>query len=146
VGDVLGDGFGYFEASEVGLFLYDGDPCFVTRRIEASDEAPLESAYEAFLKRGQFSGCAIGGEDDLLAVVVECVESVEEFFLAVLALAEKLDIVDYEHINRTAVALKVGKGPFFDCGDECIYKLFATQETDGGAVEFFLCFVAGGVQ
>ena len=146
MGDVLGDLVWYFKAAEVGLFLYDCDSCFVAGRIEAGDEAPFESADEAVLKRGQLGGCTVGGEDDLLAVVVERVEGVEEFFLAVLPLAEELDVVDYEHVNGAAVALKLGEGSFFDCGDEGIYELFATQEADEGIGEFFLCFAADGVE
>jgi len=145
-GDVLGDGFGDFEASEVGFFLYYCDSCLVALRIESCDEAPFESADKSLLKRRQLRRCAVGGEDDLFAVVVERVECVEKFLLAVLALAEELDIVDYEHINGAAVRLKFLQGTFFDCGDEGVYELFAAQETDGGACEFFLCFVAGGMQ
>jgi len=145
-GDVLGDGFGDFEASEVGLFLHDCDSCFVAGRIEACDEAPFESADKAFLERGQLCGCAVGGEDDLFAVVVERVECVEEFFLAVLPLAEELDVVDNEHVNGAAVALKLWEGSFFDCGDEGVYELFAAQEADEGIGEFFLCFAADGVE
>ncbi len=145
-GDVLGNVVGYLKAAEVGLFLYYCDSCFVAGRIEACDEAPLEPADEAVLKGRQLGGCAVGGEDDLLAVVVERVEGVEEFFLAVLAFAEELDVVDYEHVNGAAVALKLGEGSFFDCGDEGVYELFAAQEPDEGIGEFFLCFAADGVE
>ena len=123
--DVLGNIVGYLEAAEVGLFLYDCDSCFIAWRIEACDEAPFESADEAVLKGRQLGGCAVGGEDDLLAVVVERVEGVEEFFLAVLAFAEELDVVDYEHVNGAAVGLKFLQRSFFDCGDEGVYELLA---------------------
>ena len=123
--DVLGNVVGYFEAAEVGLFLHDRDPCFVAGRIKACDKTPFEPADEAVLKRGYLGGCAVGGEDDLLAVVVERVEGVEEFFLAVLAFAEELDVVDYEHVNGAAVGLELLQGSFFDCGDEGVYELLA---------------------
>ena len=123
--DVLDNVIGYFKAAEVGLFLYDRDSCFIAGRIEACDETPFEPADEAVLKGGQLGGCAVGGEDDLLAVVVERVEGVEEFFLAVLAFTEKLDVVDYEHVNGAAVGLKFLQRSFFDCGDEGVYELLA---------------------
>ena len=64
-------------------------------------------------------------------VVVEGVEGVEEFLLALLALAEELDIVDDQQIDRAELPLEVGHGALLDGGDEAVHERFATEELHG---------------
>jgi len=48
--DISCDFFGDAQASEVCLFLYDCDSCFIAWGIDSCDKPPFESAYESFLE------------------------------------------------------------------------------------------------
>lgn len=79
-------------------------------------------------------------------VVVEGVESVEEFFLALFSFAEELDVIDDENIGGSELALEFGKFAVFDCAYEAVYEFFATVETDGGIGKFGFCFMRDCVE
>ena len=130
----------------MGFFLHDSDSCFVAWRIESGDESPLEPADKSFFKRRQFGRRRIGGEDNLLMIVVERVEGVEEFFLALFSFAKELDVIYDENIGGSELALEIRQGAVLDCAYESVYEFFATVETDGRIWEFGFCFVRNCVE
>ena len=75
-------------------------------------------------------------------VVVERIKGVEEFFLALFAFAEKLDVVDDEDVDGSELALELGQCTLFDCADETIDEFFTAQEAYDSGREFVSCFVS----
>ena len=88
------------------LLLHYSSSCLVARRVDSRYKSPTESADEPFFEGRNLAGGTIGTENDLFAVVVQGVKSVEKFFLALLALAEKLHIIDDKRIDSPELALK----------------------------------------
>ena len=79
-------------------------------------------------------------------VIIEGVEGVEEFFLALFSFAEELDVVDNENIGGSELTLEFGQGAVFDCAYEAVYEFFATVEADGRIGKFSFCFVRDCVE
>ena len=94
VGDVLLDNAGDFQIQQLRLALDDGDAGLKIRRLDVRDQAPLEAGAQPFLQRFDLLGRSVGGQDDLLVVLVERIEGVEELLLGALLAADELDIVD----------------------------------------------------
>src|SRR4030042_5505508 len=94
--DIPGYFFGNIQAPNMGLFLHYGHSCLVARRIDPGNQAPVESANEAFLERWNLAGSAIGAENNLFAVVVKGIKRMEEFLLAIFTFPQELNIVDYQ--------------------------------------------------
>ena len=124
-GDVAGDLLADVQSAKVRLFLDYCNAGLVARRVNSGDEAPVEPAYKPFFKRWYFAWRAVGAENYLFAVAIKRVERVEKLFLALLAFAEELDIVDYNGIDRAKSALKAGQVALLDCLDEAIDELLA---------------------
>lgn len=145
-GDELGYVVRHFHASYSRLLLDDCDAGLVAGGIDSGDEAPVESADQAIFEGRDLSRWAVAAEDDLFAVVVQCVECVEELLLAMLSLAEELDVVDDEHIYGAELALEAGQVAGLDGPDEAVDELFATEELDYGAVGFRVRIETDGVK
>jgi hypothetical protein len=128
------------------FFLHDCNPCLVAWRVNSGDQAPVKSADKALFERGNLGRGAIGTKNDLFAVIIKGIKGVEEFFLALLAFAQELDVVDYQHIDSAELALKAGQVSFFDTPDKSVDKLFTTQELDYRTIEFSLGFKADRLQ
>src|SRR6056297_525294 len=99
VGDELDDLLVELNAIVFGLALQDGDARLESGRLHVGREAPLKARQEALLDALNIPGRAVGGENDLLPALVQGVEDVEEFFLRLLLAAEKLDVVDDQHVD-----------------------------------------------
>lgn len=82
----------------------------------------------------------------MFAVVIKGVKGVEEFFLALLAFAQELNVVDYEHINGSKLTLKTGQISLLDGPDKSVDEIFTAQEPDYFAVGFLSCLVTDSVQ
>src|SRR3972149_4323150 len=86
VGDEPGDLRGDFDPLFEGFALQYRQTGLLVRRLNIGDEPPLEAGADAVLQAGDRPGRPGAGKDDLAAVAVEAVESVEELLLrAVLA-------------------------------------------------------------
>ena len=145
-GDVVGNLLGDIHVPQVSLFLHDSDPRIVAGRVDSSDKAAIEPADKALFEAGDVGGGAVGTEDDLPAVLVERVEGVEKFLLALLSLAEELDVVDYEHIDGAELVLETREVALFDCADEFIDEFFAAQELNREIFIFVEAVPADGVE
>ena len=91
--DVGGDLVRQVQAHHGGLVLDDGHPGLEVRGGDIHEEAPLEAGHEPVLQLGHLVGGPVGGQDDLLAGLVEGVEGVEELLLSLLTAGDELDIV-----------------------------------------------------
>ena len=78
----------------------------------------------------------------MFAVVVEGIEGVKKFFLALFTFPEKLHVVYDEHIDITELVLKPCQVCLFDGPDELIDKVFAAQHLYDGVCEFLFCLLA----
>ena len=99
-GDEVGHVVGEPHPVDLGLLLEDRDPGLEVGRLDVGDQAPLEPGAQALLDLRDLLRRAVGGEDDLLARLVEVVEGVEELLLGALLARDELDVVDQEHVDR----------------------------------------------
>ena len=66
---------------------------------QVGDEAPLEPAAQPLLEGEDRLRRPVGGQDDLLAVLVDRVERVEELLLGPLLVRDELDVVDEQQVD-----------------------------------------------
>ncbi len=123
--DVLSNFIGDTQAPQVSFFLDDSNPRIVAWRVDSCDQSPVKSADKSLLKRRYLGRRAVCAEDDLLAVIVEGVKGMEEFLLALLAFAQELDVVNYQSIDGSKLALKAGQISLFDCTDKAVNEVLA---------------------
>src|SRR5207248_5694292 len=74
------------------------------RRLDVRDQSPLEPAAEPLLEALDLRRELVGGDEDLLAGLVQRVEGVEELLHRLLLVAEELDVVQQEDVALLAVA------------------------------------------
>src|SRR3989344_2840187 len=92
---------GIFQAPLVllELSLDDRHAHFIFRVANIGDEPALEARTEPFLERGDGARRPVGGDNDLFAVLVKRVESMEKFFLGFFFSSDELDVVDNKHVH-----------------------------------------------
>ena len=90
-------------------------------------------------------GRPIGGQHDLLAVLVDRVERVEELFLRPLLVGDELDVVDEEEVDPPVAGAEVVDLALLDRGDELVGELLARRVDDALARELGDDLVADGV-
>ena len=95
--DVVGDR--RLEVVLLLLLAQDGDPVLEVGLLDVGDHAPLEARDESGLEAGDLLRRPVGGEDDLLAGLVERVEGVEELFLGRFLPFEEVHVVDEEEVD-----------------------------------------------
>ena len=83
----------------LGLGPQDGDARLEVRRGQVRDEAPLEAAAQPLLEGQDRLRRPVGGQDDLLAVLVDRVERMEELFLGPFLVRDELDVVDEQEVD-----------------------------------------------
>src|ERR1700689_4873697 len=77
----------------------DRDPRLKLGRLHIGQQPPLEPAAQPVLQGDQALGRPVGGDDDLLARVVQCVEGVEKLLLGSFLVLQELDVVHEEHVD-----------------------------------------------
>jgi hypothetical protein len=70
--------------------------------LDVGDQSPLEARAQAFLEVGDLLGVLVGGEHDLLVVVVQGIEGVEELVLGAVLAGDELDVVHQQHVEVLA--------------------------------------------
>lgn len=145
-GDVLGDFVGDIEPPQVCLLFYYRDTCIVTWRVNTSNESPTESANKPFFECRDVGGTAVAAEYYLPAVVVKCVKRVEEFPLALLAVAKELDVVDYESFDVSELVLKAREVALLNGPDKTVDEFLAAQKGNGTTRAVGIQGVTYGVQ
>ena len=98
MGEKFENALGDLEVAELfrellDLLLKDAEAKFVVGWVEVDEKARLHAADDAFLDPVDFGGSAVGGEDDLLVLIHQCVEGVKELFLCRVLARDELDIV-----------------------------------------------------
>ena len=123
----------------------DGDTGLVVRRLDIRQQAPLEPGPQPVLQRLDLLGRPVGGEDDLLAALVQFVEGVEELLLGGLLPGDELHVVHRQHIGLAVLGMELLGGAVADGGDEFVGELLPLHRQDGepGVVLFDL--LADGV-
>ena len=99
--DIVAD----FEVALFGLLVEDGFARFDVRRLDIDGEAPRKTAHEAVGEVLDFGCGCVGGQNDLLASLMERVENQEKFVLRFVLACPVLDVVDEENIDFVAVEI-----------------------------------------
>jgi hypothetical protein len=106
------------------------DPGLDVRSLDVGDEAPLEAIPQPFFQLRDVFRHLVGGEDDLLALLVERVERMEELLLRPLAAGEELDVVEDEHVDLAEAVLE-GLHPVAAQGrDELVHERVGREVRD----------------
>ena len=108
----------------------DGDAGFKVRCADVGDQAPLEPAADPFFQRFQLLGRLIRSDHDLLALSVELVERVEEFLLHAFLVAEKLNVVDQQHVGVPVLVVEPSHVVVVDAGEEVVAEFFTGDVND----------------
>ena len=107
--DVFSYLIGDTQAAKVGFLLDNRNSCIVARRVDSGNQSPVESADKTLFKRRNLTRRAVGAQDDLFTVIIKGIKGFKEFFLTLLAFAQKLNIVDYQRFDRAKLALKTSQ-------------------------------------
>lgn len=89
--------------------LEDSESRLEVRFFDITDESESKTALESRIDIVEFSGCTIGGDDDLFASTMHFIEDIVEDFLCFLFVSEKLHIVQEEDIDLSKFAEKFRK-------------------------------------
>ena len=114
--------------------------------LDRAGQAGGQMAAQARLDLGQGHGRAVGGEDDLLAVLDQGGEGREQFFLGAGLAADELDVVDQQHVGVAQTVLERRHGPVLGGADEGRQKAFGGQIDDPGVRPEALCLPGDGVE
>src|SRR6266852_7719 len=126
-GDEFGHLVGQWHALAFGLLLQDGDLGLQVGRLDIGDQAPLEARAQPLLNGGDLLRRAIGGDHDLLLLLVERVESVEELLLSALLAGDELDIVHQQHIHSAEAVAEAGHAVKAQRVDHLVGELFGAD-------------------
>ena len=74
--------------------------------LDVGDEPGLEAVAQAVFELVEVAGRAVGGEDELVAGVVEGVEGVEELLLGARLALEELNVVEEQYVELAEAALE----------------------------------------
>ena len=129
----------------LGLGPEDRDAGLEVRRGQVGDEAPLEPAAEPLLEGQDRLRRPVGGQDDLLAVLVDRVERVEELLLRPLLVRDELDVVDEQQVDPPVAGAELVDLALLDRGDELVGELLARRVDDALARELGDDLVADGM-
>ncbi len=88
--------------------------------MNVGDQAPLEARAQTLFNRGNLLGRTVGGNNDLLLLIVQRVEGMEELFLGALGAGDELDIVDHQHVHVAEAVAKSGHALEADRGDHFV--------------------------
>ncbi len=132
VEDLVGDRV--LEMIHLRLSAQDGDAVLQVRRRDVGDHSPLETALQAVFKARNLRRRPVGGEHDLAAGFVQCVECVKEFFLRLLLAGEDVDVVDEQQVGLAVTPLEVIHRAVLDGVDDVVEELLGGDicDPDGG--------------
>ena len=86
-----------------GLLAQDRDAHLELGRLDVGEQAPREARAQAIGDVADLVRLAVGGQHDLLVVLVQRVERVEELVLRAFLAGEELHVVDEQHVDALAV-------------------------------------------
>lgn len=122
-GDKFNDFGGEVKAARFGFGVKDGAASLKTWRLDGKNDTLLTARNEAVGEVGDAGWRAVGGEDDLLVVLLEFVKGVEKFYLAFFFTLQKLDVVNNEDVVGAVFFGETGEF-FLDTGDEVFVESF----------------------
>ena len=128
------------------LLAQDRDAGLQLRRLDVGEQAPLEARTHAVLEAGQLLGRQVGGDHDLLVVVVQRVEGVEELLLRPVLARQELDVVDEQDVDVAVRRLEARSFVVADGVDEVVGELLGVHVAHADAVVEVAGVVADRVQ
>ena len=141
VGDVLAHLRGHIQVEQFGLAAHDGHPGLEVRGLDIGQQAPFKPGLEAVLQGLDLLGGPVGGENDLLAVLVQRLKGVEEFLLGAFLAADELDIVHQQYIGAAVLVVEFVGGIVLDGIDDLVGELL-TLDVDAVVIGVVLLDLA----
>ena len=116
------------------------------RRRYVGHQAPLEAGAQAVVQGGHIQRGPVGGDDDLVAGLVDAVEGVEELVLGLLLAGDELDVVHQKQVDLAVLVAEFLRGAALDGAHQLIGKLVALDVDDGLVRPALVDGVADGQQ
>src|SRR6056297_53679 len=114
-----------------GAVLQHAEAQLVIGGMEIDDEAALQPRLDPVLEPRDLSGCAIGGDDDLLVLVHQRVEGVKEFLLRAVLAGDELHVIDHQHVDRAEHLLEIHDLAVAQRLHEAIHELLGREVKHG---------------
>ena len=130
IGDVFRHVIGQVQVQQFRLALDDGHAGLEIRRLDVGGQAPLKPGAQTLFQTLDLLGGTVRRDDDLPAVVVQGVESMEKFFLGTFLARQELDIVDEQHVRLTVLLPELFRGGRLDRRDDLVGEHFTVHIDD----------------
>ncbi len=144
-GDVVDDLGGNLHAAVLGVHLEDGDAGLEFGSLDVGDQTPFEAAPQAVLERRDVLRGPVGGNDQLLAGLVQRVEGMEELLLRALLACDELDVVDEKQVDAAIAVAEQRHLVLADGVDQFVRERFGGDVLDGQVRETLDHGVGNGV-
>src|SRR5450755_2913364 len=122
-----------------GFLLDNSDAGLEIRRRDIGNQTGLEAVAQAIFQSRNVARNLVRGEYDLMAIVMERVERVEEFFLRALATGQELNVIQDQRIHAPELLLEFAHSIAPQRTDELVHE-------DLGRHEQNLALVITGLQ
>ena len=126
------------KAERNGLIFDNRHARLIIGRLNICDEAPLEPRFQTVFQPEHLIGRPVGGQDDLVVVLIEVIERMEKFLLRGFLAGNKLDIVDEEQVRIAVFVAELVVAAFLQGGDQLIGKLITLDIDDVVAGMIFM--------
>ena len=145
-GDEGADIVRQLEAERDGFVLDDRHARLKVGRLNIRDQAPFEPRFQTILQTQHLIGRPVGGQNDLVVVLIEVIEGMEEFLLRRFLAGDKLDIVDEEQIGVAVFIAEFVVPALLQGGNQLVRKLIALDIDDVVAGMIFMHDARDGVE
>lgn len=135
-GEMLQNRIAEFDSVILLLLAQNSNTGFEIWRLDIDGQAAFKAGNEAFFESADFAGWAVGGENDLLMSIIECIEGMEEDFLESFFSGEEVDIINQQDIDASEVVSEIRQGFAVECIDVEVAEFLAEEVFDFGA--FFI--------
>ena len=118
------------EAERDGFVLDDRHARLKIRRLDVRNQAPFEPGFQTVLQTQHLIGRPVGGQDDLVVVLVEVIEGMEKFLLRRFLAGDKLNIVNQKQIGVAVFIAELIVPALLQGGNQLVCKLIALDIDD----------------
>ena len=127
-----------FKTERDGFIFDNRHARLIVGRLNVRDQAPLEPRFQTVFQPEHLIGRPVGGQDDLVVVLIEVIERMEKFLLRGFLAGDKLDIVDEEQVRIAVFVAELVVAAFLQGGDQLVGKLIALDIDDVVAGMIFM--------